>query len=103
MILGYTISGSDPTWAVSGLKLTVIIQELFAPAEVALQEFMKLSVGVDVHHGVIELVGWPESFGIPRRDLAEHTAAKRLAENLDHQIQVPTHHSNALLKRWFGQ
>jgi hypothetical protein len=48
------------------------IEELFAPAPVVRQNVVKLSAAQDQNVALVEFMHWPESFGVPRRDLAEH-------------------------------
>ena len=62
------------------------------------REFQKTRRGWNMHDVVVKFVGRAKSFRIPGRDFAEHAAAMFLAENFDHQVQMPAHHTHLFLE-----
>ena len=79
------------------------IDELPAPAKILLENVMELRPRGNHHDLFRERLGGSEPLGRPRRDFAKHPAPMRLAEHLDHQVQMTAQHADALLERSLGR
>src|SRR5262245_56157912 len=64
---------------------------------------MKLGLARHPHDVPRKFVCGTEPPGIPGSDFAKHPAAVRLAEDLDHQIQMTAHHPDTFRKPGLGK
>lgn len=77
------------------------VEKLLPVAAVVGEDFVELSAAGEEDDAFVKFVARSEAARILWSDFAKHPATRFLAENFDHQVEMPAHHAHALVEGRF--